>query len=125
MMAEEQAERVVQKGQMLPGIAGICMFLIFFTMINVYAGLQGLYGGGPTRYAILALCTLLATGIFGLLRLKKWGWAIVCAGCLLLSAGDFFLFTKLHQTFFLVRGIFVLVFFLYLVRPETRARLLP
>jgi len=124
-MAEEQAERVVQKGQMLPGIAGICMFLIFFTMINVYAGLQGLYGGGPTRYAILALCTLLATGIFGLLRLKKWGWAIVCAGCLLLSAGDFFLFTKLHQTFFLVRGIFVLVFFLYLVRPETRARLLP
>ena len=109
---------------MLPGLAGICMFLIFLTMINVYAGVQGIYGGGATRYAILSLCTIMATGIFGLLRLRKWGWAVVCAGCLLLSAGDFFLFTKVHQAFYLVRGIFVMVFFLYLVRPETRERLL-
>jgi len=121
-MADE-VKRASTKGQMLPGLAGICMFLIFLTMVNVYAGLQGFYGGGRTRYAILTLCTILAAGIFGLLRLRKWGWAIVCAGCLLLSAGDFFLFTKFHQTFFLVRGIFVLVFFLYMVRPETRERL--
>ncbi len=26
---------------MLPGIAGICMFLIFMTMLNVYGALQG------------------------------------------------------------------------------------
>jgi hypothetical protein len=123
-MAEELAKKGSMKGQMLPGLAGICMFLIFLTMTNVYAGLRGIYGGGAARYAILSLCTILAAGIFGLLRLKKWGWAIVCAGCLLLSAGDFFLFTKLHATFFLVRGIFVMVFFLYLVRPETRERLL-
>jgi hypothetical protein len=123
-MAQAQANKVPMKGQMLPGVAGICMFLIFLTMVNVYAGLQGIYGGGPARYAILSLCTIMAAGIFGLLRLKKWGWAIVCAGCVLLSAGDFFLFTKLHQAFFLVRGIFVMVFFLYLVRPETRERLL-
>jgi hypothetical protein len=111
-------------GQMLPGLAGICMFLIFMTMLNVYAGLQGAFGGGPTRYAILTLCTLLAVGIFGLLRLKKWGWAIVTAGCLLLSSGDFFFFSKSHALFFLIRGIFVLIFFLYLIRQETRERLL-
>jgi hypothetical protein len=110
-------------GQMLPGIAGICMFLMFMTMLNVYAGLRGAFGGGVTRYGVLALCTLLALGIFGLLRLRKWGWALVTAGCLLLSAGDFFLFSKLHAVFFLVRGIFALLFFLYLVRQETRERL--
>ncbi len=112
-----------KKGQMLPGLAGICMFLMFMTMLNVYAGLHGSFGAGFTKYGILSLCTLLAVGIFGLLRLKKWGWAVVAAGCLLLSVGDFFLFAKIHQIFFMVRGIFVLVFFLYLVRPETRERL--
>lgn len=116
--------RPPKRGQMLPGLAGICMFLIFTTMLNVYAGLQGMFGGGITRYAILTLCTLLAIGIFGLLRLKKWGWALVTAGCMLLSVGDFFFFSKSHQMFFMVRGIFVLLFFLYLVRPETRERLL-
>jgi hypothetical protein len=114
---------VSRAGQMLPGIAGISMFLMFMTMLNVYAGLRGAFGGGVTRYGILLLCTLLAVGIFGLLRLKKWGWSLVTAGCLLLSAGDFYLFAKLHAAFFLIRGIFVLLFFLYLVRPETRERL--
>ena len=111
------------RGQMLPGIAGICMFMIFMTMVNVYAGLHGAYGAGVTKYGILTLCTLLAIGIFGLLRLKKWGWSLVIAGCLLLAAGDFFFFSKSHQPFFLVRGMFVLIFFLYLSRQETRERL--
>ncbi len=110
-------------GQMLPGIAGICMFLIFMTMINVYAGLHGAYGPGVAKYGILTLCTLLAIGIAGLLRLKKWGWSLVIAGCLLLAAGDFFFFTKSHQGFFLVRGLFGLLFFLYLSRQEVRNRL--
>jgi hypothetical protein len=118
-------ERVVatKKGQMLPGIAGICMFMIFMTMLNVYAGLHGAFGEGTAKYGVLALCTLLAAGIFGLLRLKKWGWALVTAGCLLLSLGDFFLFEKTHAGFFMVRGLFALLFFLYLVRPEVRERL--
>jgi drug/metabolite transporter (DMT)-like permease len=122
MMVDERTGSA-KKGQMLPGLAGICMFLMFMTMLNVYAGLHGSFGAGFTKYGILSLCTLLAVGIFGLLRLKKWGWAVVAAGCLLLSVGDFFLFAKIHQVFFMVRGIFVLVFFLYLVRPETRERL--
>ena len=123
-MSELTPERKEKKtGQMLPGIAGICMFMIFMTMVNVYAGLHGAYGAGVTKYGILTLCTLLAIGIFGLLRLKKWGWSLVIAGCLLLAAGDFFFFSKSHQPFFLVRGMFVLIFFLYLSRQETRERL--
>src|ERR1700742_3361199 len=118
-----QRSGLERAGQMLPGIAGICMFLIFLTMLNVYAGLRGAFGEGTAKYGVLALCTLLAAGIFGLLRLQKWGWALVTAGCLLLSAGDFYLFSRMHVTFFPVRGVFVLVFFLSLVRPEPRARL--
>jgi hypothetical protein len=101
------------RGQMLPGIAGICLFMIFMVMINVYATITGAYGRGLS----------LAIGIFGLLRLTKWGWAIVTAGCLLFASGDFFYFSRLHVGFFLVRALLVLLFFLYLVRQETRERL--
>jgi hypothetical protein len=65
----------------------------------------------------------LATGIFGLLRLAKWGWALVTAGCLLLAAGYFYAYARTHIGFFLVQGLFSLLFFLYLSRPETRERL--
>lgn len=111
------------RGQMLPGIAGICLYMIFMVMINVYAAVKGAYGTGMPRYGVLALCTLLAVGIFGLLRLYKWGWALVTAGALLEASGDFIYFSRLHIGFFLVRAGLVLVFFLYLVRTEVRERL--
>ena len=119
----EGEERADVKGQMLPGIAAICLYMIFMTMVNVYAALHGAFGAGAAKVGVFTLCTLLAAGIFGLLRLRKWGWALVTAGCLLFAAGDFYTFSKIHQAFLLVRGLFVLLFFLYLVRQETRERL--
>jgi hypothetical protein len=109
---------------MLPGIAGICLLMVLLTMANVYAALHGAFGVGAAKVGVLALCTLLAVGILGLMQLRKWGWALVTAGCLLFAAGDFFIFTKTHVASLLVRGLFMLVFFLYLVRQETRERLL-
>ena len=116
-------DRPSARGQMLPGIAGICLFMIFMTMVNVYAALTGTFGSGVAKYGILLLCTLLAAGILGLLRLTKWGWALVTAGCLLFATGYFFYFSKTHVGFFLVQGLFGLIFFLYLIRQETRDRL--
>jgi hypothetical protein len=123
-VASEGDGQVESKGRMLPGIAGICVFMIVLTMVNVYAGVTGVYGVGSAKYAVLGLCTLLAVGILGLLRLRKWGWAMVTAGCLLFATGYFYYFSKTHIGFFLVQGLFGMVFFLYLVRQETRSRLL-
>jgi hypothetical protein len=111
------------KGRMLPGIAAICLFMIIMTSINAYAGVTGVYGNGRGKYAILAVCTLLAAGILGLLRLRKWGWALVTAGCLLFSVGYFYEFSKNHIGFYLVQGLLIFLFFLYLARTETRERL--
>jgi len=110
-------------GGMLPGIAAICMFMIFMTILNAFAALRGTFGMGAAKYSVLGVCTLLAVGIYGLLRLKKWGWAIVTAGTLLLSSGDFFFFEKTRTESFLIRALLVLVFFLYLVRGSVRDRL--
>jgi len=126
-LSEEQAREVrrlqARAGGMLPGIAGIAMFMIFMTMLNAFAALNGTYGTKGAKYSVLAICTLLAVGIFGLLRLRKWGWAIVTAGCLLLSSGDFYFFERSKSGFFLIRALLVLVFFMYLVRTEVRDRL--
>ena len=110
-------------GKMLPGVAGISMFMIFMTILNAFAALRGAFGTSAAKYSVLAICTLLGVGVFGLLRLRKWGWAIVTAGCLLLSSGDFYFFEKTKAGFFLIRALLVLVFFLYLVRGSVRERL--
>ena len=126
-LSEEQKREVrrlqARAGGMLPGIAGIAMFMIFMTILNAFAALRGTYGTTAAKYSVLAICTLLAVGVFGLLRLRKWGWAIVTAGTLVLSSGDFYFFEKTKVAFFLIRALLVLVFFLYLVRPEVRDRL--
>ena len=108
---------------MLPGVAGISLFMLVLTMVNAFAALNGKFGVGSAKYGVLALCTLLAAGVFGLLRLKRWGWALVLGGCLTLCLGNLFVFEKTHAGPYLVQGLFALVFFLYLVRTEVRERL--
>jgi hypothetical protein len=122
-MNEAELSGAAAKGKMLPGVAGICLFLLFVTTLNVVAALQNIFGSGRGKYGMLVLCTMLAVGLVGLIRMRRWGHAIVMAGCLLLSAGFFFYFSRVHQTRLLVWGAFMLVFFLYLVRPEVRDRM--
>jgi hypothetical protein len=108
---------------MLPGMALIGLYLLVLSMLNAFAAASGKYGMGASKYAILSVCTLLVIGIFGLLRLLRWGWAIVTAGCLLLAAGYFYGYHRTHITPYIVQGLFALVFFLYLSRTEVRERL--
>jgi lysylphosphatidylglycerol synthetase-like protein (DUF2156 family) len=108
---------------LLPGVAGICLFMVVLITINAVAALRGSFGVGTGKYGVLALCTLLAAGVYGLLRLRRWGWALVLGGCLTLCLGNFYVFEKTHLGQFLLQGLFALVFFLYLVRTEVRVRL--
>ena len=111
------------KGRMLPGIAGVAMFLLLFTLLNVFAALQNAFGTSYGKYGVLTLCSILVVGLFGLLKMRRWGYSIVLAGCLLLSASYFYVFTRIHQGPAVVQGLFMLLFFLYLVRPEVRDRM--
>lgn len=112
------------KGRMLPGVAGVAMFLLLLTLLNVFAALNNTFGASYGKYGVLTLCTILVTGLFGLLKMRRWGHAIVLAGCLLLSARYFYVFTRVHQAPAIVQGLFMLLFFLYLVRPEVRDRMI-
>ena len=108
---------------MLPGMAFIGMYMLLLAMLNAFAALHGIYGNGLPRYGLFGICTLMVIGVFGFLRLRRWGWAIVAAGFLLLAAGDFYLYAHQHVGFLLIRALFSIVFFLYLSRTEVRERL--
>jgi hypothetical protein len=108
---------------MLPGMALIGMYLLVLAMINAFGAARGAFGAGAAKYSILGICTLLVVGVFGLLRLLRWGWAIVSAGCVLMAAGYFYGFHRTHIAPYIVQGLFALVFFLYLSRTEVRERL--
>lgn len=124
-MSEQDEIKKLQAraGGMLPGVAGICMFMLLLTILNAFAALRGVFGQGTSKYGVLAICTLLAAGVFGLLRLRRWGWALVLGGCLTLFLGNLMYFRITHAPPFVVQGLFALVFFLYLVRTEVRERL--
>lgn len=124
-MAEvpEARDGAAVKGALLPGVAGIAMFLLLLALLNTFAALKGIYGAGGGRYGVLAVCTLLVAGVFGLLKMRRWGWAIATAGALLLAAGYLFVFSRTHSAPMLVEALFGIVFFLYLIRTEVRERL--
>jgi lysylphosphatidylglycerol synthetase-like protein (DUF2156 family) len=121
--SERRTVTAAEKGKLLPGIAGIAMFMLLLTMANVYGALANAYGSGRSKYGVLALCTLLVAGVFGLLRMRRWGWAMVLAGTLLLAVGYGFVFRMTHQPSYIVQAGLSMVFFLYLVRTEVRDRM--
>ncbi len=123
MTGKRVAEGGSGRGVLLPGVAGICMFLLLLALLNTFAALKGVFGAGGGRYGVLGVATLLVAGVFGLLRMRRWGWAIVTAGALLLGVGYMYLFTRVHQAPMVVQALFGIVFFLYLIRPEVRERL--
>ena len=108
---------------MLPGMALIGMYLLVLAMLNAFAAIHGTFGLGPARYSVLGVCTLLVVGIFGMLRLRRWGWSLVTVGCLLMAAGYFYGFHRFHAAPYIINGLFDSVFFLYLSRTEVRERL--
>jgi hypothetical protein len=108
---------------MLPGMALIGVYLLLLAMINAFAAINGTYGRSAAKYSVLGVCTLIVIGVYGLLRLRRWGWAITTAGCLLMATGYFYGFHRTHIPPYIVLGLFDLVFFLYLSRTEVRTRL--
>ena len=112
-----------ERAGMLPGIAGICIYMLLMAMFNAFAAARGQFGVTTAKYSILAASTLLAIGVFGLLRLSRWGWSLVTAASLVMAFGYFYGFHRTHIPAYVIQGLFALVFFLYLSRTEVRERL--
>jgi len=107
----------------LPAMAAIGMYLLFRAMIFAFEATRNRYGGGTVKYSTLTISTLLVIGVFGMFKLRRWGWALVTGGCISSAVGYFLGFHYTRDGSFLINGLFLLLFFLYLSRPEVRDRL--
>jgi hypothetical protein len=116
---ETQAKRLRPGILKFPALALICLYLFALAMVIIF----GVVGGHhyPPLFLVFAAGFITASG--GLLMLFRWAWALALAAVLMLVVYNLWIFTSLHQGAALVQGLFNLVFFLYLVRPEIRERL--
>lgn len=105
-------------GRLLPGMAVIALWML------AQCGL-GLMGVLTRRlpWPAAIICAMFALAANGLLKLKRWGWALTLGATFLsMSYGAFVLF-RFHQLPMIVMVVVNLVFFLYLIRPEVLERL--
>ena len=107
-----------QKLALLPGMAGIALYMLVLSCVLAFG-----VAGRHYPPLILIVSVLTAAASFGLVRLKRWGWALTLGACFLLMAYQFYVMARLHQTPAGIFGALNLVFFLYLVRPEVIQRL--
>lgn len=103
--------------RLLPGMAVIALWMLALCGL----GLVGVFTRRLPWPAVL-LCVLFAVAANGLLKLKRWGWALTLAAAFLsMTYGAYMLF-RFHQIPMIVMLVVNLVFFLYLIRPEVLER---
>jgi hypothetical protein len=117
----EQQDPKPNPGQdtgLLPGMAAICVWNLLLCGI----GLIGVITHNLPP-AVIALCLFYAIAANGLLKLRRWGWALTLAAAFLsMCYGSYVLF-RFHQLPTVVMIMANLVIFLYLVRPVVLERL--
>jgi uncharacterized membrane protein (DUF2068 family) len=72
--------------------------------------------------AVLIFAVLFAAAAIGLLRQRRWGWALALAASFLSMCWGAWAIFHMHQEQWVVMAVVNLVFFLYLVRPEVLQR---
>ena len=107
----------------LPGMAAISLWMLGLALMGVAGVLTGHYPPGGARVGILILCTVFAVAGLGLLRLRRWGWALTLGAAFLSMCFGCYSLFRFHQVQWVVMAAINLVFFLYLVRPEVVERL--
>ncbi len=107
----------------LPGMAAIALWMLGLSVVGVSGVLSGHYAPGRGRIPILLLCTVFAVAGLGLIRMRRWGWALTLGAVFLSMCFGCYSLFRFHQGQWVVMAGVNLVFFLYLVRPEVTGRL--
>lgn len=107
----------------LPGMAAISIWMLGLAVVGVIGVVTHHYSVGSTRVSVLLLSTFFAIAALGLMRRRRWGWALCLGAVFLFMCFAFYSLLHSHQAGWMVMALVNLVFFLYLVRPEVIARL--
>ncbi|MGO8719522.1 MAG: hypothetical protein ACLQMO_09925 [Acidobacteriaceae bacterium] len=119
----EQKPRPEDGAAKFPGVAAIAFWMLLEAMIGVVGVLSHHFASHAARLAVLAVATLLALAGLGLLRMRRWGWALALAAAFLTSGYGIYVILRFHEQNYWVMTLANFVFFFYLIRPEILRRL--
>ncbi|HTW48455.1 MAG TPA: DUF2127 domain-containing protein [Acidobacteriaceae bacterium] len=111
-MSEEDRSRP------LPGVAAIGLYMFLLCVLWLVP-----ISRGQMPKVMLILCAAFAVGGQGLLRQKRWGWAMSLAAIFLSGIQEMWRVAEYHDLLMLAGAAFNMILFLYLVRPEVRQRM--
>ena len=106
-----------------PGVAAIALWMLLEALIGVFGVLTHHFASHGAQIAVLAVASLLAVAGLGLLKMRRWGWALALAAAFLTSSYGIYIILRFHQNNYWVMTLANFVFFFYLVRPEILRRL--
>lgn len=107
-----------ERPKLLPGMAAVGLWMFFLC-------LMGLLGVSLHRlpHVVLVLCVAFAIGGHGLLRLRRWGWALTLSAVFLSGLYGVWLLVHFRQMEWIFMIVINAILFLYLIRPEVTTRL--
>jgi hypothetical protein len=101
----------------------IGLWMLVLALFGVLGALNGKFPSPSANYTVLTICTMIAAGVFGMLTLRRWGWALVLGAALLASLAYLYMGLQMHIVPLFIMAALHFVFFLYLIRPEVRSRM--
>jgi hypothetical protein len=102
----------------LPGVAAIGLYMFLLCVLWLAA-----ISRHKLPMMALWMCAAFAIAGQGLLRQKRWGWAMTLAAIFLASIQAVWKVADYHDWWMLSSAAFNMILFLYLIRPEVRARM--
>ena len=103
----------------LPGLAAISLYLLLLSGVIIVGVVSGRYY--PPFFLVFSAGFITAAA--GLLLLLRWAWAMALGAVFLLVTYDLWIFSIQRELPALIQGLLNLVFFLYLIRTDVRAKL--
>lgn len=107
-----------ERAKPLPGVAAIGLYMFLLCLMWLL---------GVSRHELplpaLVLAAAFAVAGLGLLRQKRWGWAMTLAAIFISMVHSMWMLAEYHNLLMFGLAAFDMILFLYLIRPEVRARL--
>ena len=101
-----------------PGVAAIALWMFFLSIL----GLLGI-SQHKLPHVVLLFCIAFIAAGQGLLRQRRWGWALTLATVFLSFLYGLYMVVERHQLPMLITACVNFLLFLYLIRPEVRERM--
>lgn len=103
--------------RLLPGMAVIGLWMLAQCALGLIGVLMHKLPTG-----VLIICVIFAVAANGLLKLRRWGWALTLGAAFLSMSYGIFMLLRSHQLSLIAMVVLNLIFFLYLIRPEVLER---